>query len=214
MFTLQDVSYKDIIHIPELTIRKGRITCIIGESGSGKTTLLRMLNDMHSPDRGTIFYQDRPISSYSPVSLRREVVMLGQTPPIFEGNIKENLLIGLRFSEKPLAEDDELCNALQTVHLDKQLDDDAELLSGGEKQRLALARVLLMDPPVFLLDEPTSALDESTEHNVMKQFIQAAKEKKKTVIMITHSRTLAEEMADDTIEISKEHGITRKEAAR
>ncbi|WP_028401118.1 ABC transporter ATP-binding protein [Ectobacillus panaciterrae] len=214
MFTLQNVSYKDILHIPELTIQEGKVTCIIGESGSGKTTLLKMLNDMHSPDSGTVLYRGEPISSYSPIQLRREVVMLGQTPPIFEGTVKENLLMGLYFSEKSAANEKELHRALQTVHLEKSLEDNAEQLSGGEKQRLALARVLLMDPAVFLLDEPTSALDENTAHIVMTQFIKEAKDKKNTVIMITHSRTLAEEAADDMVEISKEHGAVRKEVSR
>lgn len=68
-----------------------------------------------------------------------------------------------------------------------------------------------MDPPVYLLDEPTSALDSDTERRVMKQFTMLAKEKKKTVIFITHSQQLPEEIADDIIEISKTNGATRKE---
>lgn len=68
-----------------------------------------------------------------------------------------------------------------------------------------------MDPPVYLLDEPTSALDSDTERRVMKQFTTLAKEKKKTVIFITHSQQLPEEIADDIIEISKANGATRKE---
>ncbi|WP_394852873.1 ABC transporter ATP-binding protein [Bacillus thuringiensis] len=202
---------QDILHIPYLQIQKEKITCIIGESGSGKSTLLRMLNDLQSPTSGTIEYNGKLISDYYPIQLRRDVVMLGQTPPIFDGTVKDNLLMGLRLSEKPFPNDDALRSALQTVSLDKQLEDSTSSLSGGEKQRLAFARIVLMDPPVYLLDEPTSALDSDTERRVMKQFTELARKKKKTVIFITHSQQLPEEIADDIIEISKTKGATRKE---
>ena len=211
MFILKDVIYKDILHIPYLQIQKEKITCIIGESGSGKSTLLRMLNDLQSPTSGTIEYNGQLISDYHPIQLRRDVVMLGQTPPIFDGTVKDNLLMGLRLSEKPFPNDDALRSALQTVSLDKQLEDSASSLSGGEKQRLAFARIVLMDPPVYLLDEPTSALDSDTERHVMKQFTELARKKKKTIIFITHSQQLPKEVADDIIEISKANGATRKE---
>ncbi|HFR4145015.1 ABC transporter ATP-binding protein [Bacillus cereus] len=211
MFILKNVIYKDILHIPYLQIQKEKITCIIGESGSGKSTLLRMLNDLQSPTSGTIEYNGKLISDYHPIQLRRDVVMLGQTPPIFDGTVKDNLLMGLRLSEKPFPNDDALRSALQTVSLDKQLEDSASSLSGGEKQRLAFARIVLMDPPVYLLDEPTSALDSDTERRVMKQFTELARKKKKTIIFITHSQQLPKEVADDIIEISKANGATRKE---
>ncbi|MGE7862480.1 ABC transporter ATP-binding protein [Bacillus mobilis] len=211
MFILKDVTYKDILHIPYLRIQKEKITCIIGESGSGKSTLLRMLNDLQSPTSGTIEYNGKLIADYPPIQLRRDVIMLGQTPPIFDGTIKDNLLMGLRLSEKPFPNDDVLRSALTTVSLEKNLEDNADSLSGGEKQRLAFARIVLMDPPVYLLDEPTSALDSDTERRVMKQFTVLAKEKQKTVIFITHSQQLPEEIADDIIEISKTNGATRKE---
>lgn len=211
MFILKDVTYKDILHIPYLQIQKEKVTCIIGESGSGKSTLLRMLNDLHSPTSGTIEYNGKLISDYLPIQLRRDVVMLGQTPPIFDGTIKDNLLMGLRLSEKPFPNDDILQSALKVVSLEKSLEDNADSLSGGEKQRLAFARIVLMDPPVYLLDEPTSALDSDTERRVMKQFTTLAREKKKTVIFITHSQQLPEEIADDIIEVSKANGATRKE---
>ncbi|PEC84048.1 ABC transporter ATP-binding protein [Bacillus cereus] len=211
MFILKDITYKDILSIPYLQIQKEKITCIIGESGSGKSTLLRMLNDLQSPTSGTIEYNGKLISDYPPIQLRRDVVMLGQTPPIFDGTIKDNLLMGLRLSEKPFPNDDILQSALKIVSLEKNLEDNADSLSGGEKQRLAFARIVLMDPPVYLLDEPTSALDSDTERRVMKQFTTLAREKNKTVIFITHSQQLPEEIADDIIEISKTNGATRKD---
>ena len=135
--------------------------------------------------------------------------MLGQTPPIFDGTIKDNLLMGLRLSEKPFPNDAALRSALTTVSLEK-FRRQRRFIIRWRKQRLAFARIVLMDPPVYLLDEPTSALDSDTERRVMKQFTMLAKEKK-TVIFITHSQQLPEEIADDIIEISKANGATRKE---
>ena len=148
-----------------------------------------MLNDLQSPTSGTIEYNGKLISDYHPIQLRRDVVMLGQTPPIFDGTVKDNLLMGLRLSEKPFPNDDALRSALQTVSLDKQLEDSASSLSGGEKQRLAFARIVLMDPPVYLLDEPTSALDSDTERHVMKQFTELARKKKNNYLHHTLTTT-------------------------
>ncbi len=92
-----------------------------------------MLNDLQSPTSGTIEYNGKLISDYPPIQLRREVVMLGQTPPIFDGTIKNNLLMGLHLSEKPFPNDAALRSALTTVSLEKNLEDNADSLSGGEK---------------------------------------------------------------------------------
>jgi putative ABC transport system ATP-binding protein len=203
MFTLKEVNYKNILYIKDLTIPKHKVTCIVGESGSGKTTLLRLLNKLISSDSGEIYYNNSPLSELDSITLRRSVVMLSQTPAIFTGSIKDNLLIGLKFAEKPLVSDDKLSEALRLVHLDKELHEDAETLSGGEKQRLALVRILLLSPEVFLLDEPSSALDEDTEHLIIKALVDYTKENNKTLIMVTHSKKIANNFSDNIIEVKK-----------
>jgi putative ABC transport system ATP-binding protein len=203
MFTLIDVQYKDILDIKSLNIKKNKVTCIVGESGSGKTTLLKLLNKLISCDRGEIFYNGENIREINSVQLRREVVMLSQAPAIFKGSIKDNLLIGLQFAEKPLVTDERLNNVLKLVRLDKDLLEDADKLSGGEKQRLAIGRVLLLEPEVLLLDEPSSALDEDTEHILVEALVKFAKENQKTLIMVTHSKKVANQYSDDMIEIKK-----------
>lgn len=203
IFFFKEVIYKNILNIENLHIKKHAITCIVGESGSGKTTLLRLLNRLTSYDSGTIFYHKQPLSDIDPTELRREVVMLPQAPAIFDGSIKDNLLIGLRFSEKPLVPDHQLYDVLNLVKLHKDLDQDAEKLSGGEKQRVALGRVILMKPEVLLLDEPSSALDETTEHIIINALVNYTKENNKTLIMVTHSKQMAKEFADDIIIMNK-----------
>lgn len=207
MFELKNIIYKNILQIDHMTIPEKKITCLVGESGAGKSTLLKMLNIMLSPDKGEIFYQNKNLKHEDPILHRRQVVMLSQQPTIFEGTIRDNLQIGLVFSEQNLKEDQELNEALNIVRLYKDLDDNAETLSGGEKQRLALARVYLMEPEVFLLDEPTAALDEETEEEVMDSFFMKVMEKGKSVIMITHSQKIAATYGEHFIKLKKKEGI-------
>ncbi len=199
MFQLKNIRLHKILHIPDLIIEGNRITCITGESGGGKTTLLKLLNRMKTPDAGTITYLGQPLESYDPVQLRRQVVMMAQDSLVFPGSIRENLLIGLRFSEKPGVSDDVLKSMMEMVKLRKTLDEDPSNLSGGEKQRLALGRVLLMYPEVLLLDEPSSSLDEETESLVISRITDYVHKRGKTLVMVTHSKALAESIGGDHI---------------
>lgn len=203
MFHFREVKYKNILDIEDLVIPGKKVTSIIGESGSGKTTLLRHLNKLISCDEGEIFYKNHSLREIDSIELRRKVIMLPQTPAIFNGTIKDNLLIGLKFSDKSMVEDAELLRVLQLVHLNKTLTEDAEKLSGGEKQRLGLGRVLLMNPEVSLLDEPSSALDEETENLIIEKIVQFSREQQKTLVMVTHSKKIAEAYSDFIVEIKE-----------
>lgn len=203
MFLIENLKYRNILDIKKLEIKENIVTCILGESGSGKSTLLRLLNKLISIDSGTIKYNNKSIHDINSIDLRREVVMLSQTPTIFKGSIRDNLLIGLKFSEKPLVSDEVLLNTLKMVKLDKSLDVNAEHLSGGEKQRVALARVMVMDANVLLLDEPSSALDEETESLIIEAVVLYTKKNNKTLVMVTHSKSVANKYADEIIEIKK-----------
>lgn len=203
MFVLQDVKFLDVLSIDYLEIKKGKVTSIIGESGAGKSTLAKLLNKMISPDSGSITYQNKNLATYDPIKLRREVVMLSQTPLIFEGTIEDNLQVGLKFSGKPPASEKEMVEKLHEMELTKSLSTKVNNLSGGEQQRVALARVALMRPEVYILDEPTSALDDSTEDDVIKTFIRHAKDSKQTVIIITHSELLAKKYSDEIITVKR-----------
>ncbi|MDH7576865.1 MAG: ABC transporter ATP-binding protein [Bacillota bacterium] len=214
MFCLRGVRYRDILDIERLEIPEGKVTCIVGESGSGKTTLLRLLNKLISYDNGEIVYKGRSLKDIDSVELRRRVIMLPQTPVIFPGTVRDNLLIGLVFSEKPLVGEEKLLEIMEMVHLDKNFDEDAEKLSGGEKQRLALGRVLLMDPEAFLLDEPSSALDEDTEEVVIGGLVKYARERGKTVVMVTHSKQVARSFSDKIVEVNHGRVVSCWEGSR
>lgn len=201
MFLLKNIQYKNILNIKELKIFPGKITCIVGESGSGKTTLLKLLNNMIACEKGEILFNGKSLYEIDPINLRRRVVMLPQNPIVFDGSVKDNLLIGLKFSEKPFLNDRELVEVLKEMKLNKELASQVEQLSGGEKQRLSLGRVLIMEPDILLLDEPSSALDEETEELIMKNIVSYIKKNKKTLVMVTHARKIAEQYGEIIIEV-------------
>ena len=214
MYTFKDVKYKDILNIAELSIKGNCVTSIVGPSGSGKTTFIRLLNKLISPDSGVISYKGKPLVEWNSVELRRNVVMLPQSPAIYQGTVKDNLLKGLLYSEKEPVSDKTLLEILDSVKLTKNLHDDAEVLSGGEKQRLALGRVLIMDPDVLLLDEPSSALDDETELKIIELVVQYTKKNNKTLVMVTHSNQIAEAFSNQIIRISSDESVKVREVIR
>lgn len=199
MFNLENVSYKNILKVNKLEIPKNKTTCIVGESGSGKTTLLKLLNRMISPEGGRLTFKGTNLKDLNPIELRREVVMLPQTPIIYEGSIRDNLIKGIIFSERTLPSDKKLRSVMGFLNINKDINEDCSNLSGGEKQRIAIGRVILMEPEVFLLDEPSSALDESSETKVIEYIKTYCRDHEKTLIMVTHSKAVANTFADNVI---------------
>ncbi len=202
MYQISDLKYKNILNIKELFIPTDKVVGIIGESGCGKTTLLRMLNKMLSPDTGEILLNDKLLSNLDSVQLRRKVVMLPQSPALLGKNIGECMLRGLQLAEKALISEDEMLTYLKIVGLTQSLQDDVLNMSGGEKLRLALARVLSLEPEILLLDEPTASLDRETENIIFQKVIELSKKSQQGIIMVTHSLKLAESVCDEIINMS------------
>lgn len=209
MFELIEVKYREVVDIPHLYIAEG-LTVLLGVSGSGKTTVLRMLNKMLSPTQGRIFFNGIDIKQIHSVEHRRNVMMLSQNFAMFEGTIRDNLTVAFKFQEKELPVDAELYKVLTKVQLNKDLETPVNQLSGGEKQRLALGRIFLLDPSIYLLDEPSSALDEDTEDTIIKMLSEHLKNNRKSAIMVTHSKLVAEKYGDEIIEMAEGKIINRR----
>jgi putative ABC transport system ATP-binding protein len=201
LFELKNIKYKHILDIPEISFEKGKITTLQGKSGGGKTTILKLLNKMISPCSGDVLYNGSNLADINSVEHRRNVVMLSQNVILFPGTIADNLNIALKFQDKELANDQKLKDILKQLELNKKLDEDAHSLSGGEKQRLALGRILLLNPDVYMFDEPSSSLDDATEEFIIDLLTSHVKEKKKTAIIVTHSKDMAKKHSDIIFEV-------------
>ena len=138
------------------------ITALAGPSGAGKSTLLRLLNRLDDPISGSITLEGRELTAWDPSELRRRVAMVFQRPPLFPGTVADNLRVA-----RPDVSAVRVGDALARVGLPPEVvDRKAVDLSGGEAQRMAIARALLTDPKVLLADEPTAALDVSARRTV------------------------------------------------
>lgn len=187
MFKLKDIKFKNILDIENLEINENVVTVVKGESGSGKSTMLKLLNNIISPDSGIVMYNGVDVNDINPITLRREVIMQSQFPTIFPGNVRENLNVIFTLRGEEGLSDEELLKAMEIVNLKKDLNDDAQNLSGGEKTRLSIARLFLVEPDVFLLDEPGASLDSKTEEILMNNVIAEIKKRNKTLVFISHS---------------------------
>ena len=165
------------------------LTAVVGPSGAGKTTLLRLLNRLDDPDAGTVLFDGRAVRDYDVLDLRRRVQYVGQVPVTFPGTVSRNL-----GGVDPVPR-------LRRVGLDPALADrQADRLSVGEAQRLALARALARSPEVLLLDEPTSALDTEAKAAI-EQLVRGLADEGLTVVMVSHDPRHAADLADHVVEV-------------
>ncbi|MGI9036280.1 MAG: ATP-binding cassette domain-containing protein [Pyrinomonadaceae bacterium] len=184
-----------------LEIEAGKITALVGPSGAGKTSLLRLLNRLDDPASGQIFYHSRPITEYPVQNLRLQVGFVFQTPVMFPGTVADNLRTALELAGKSIVDSDNLiAETLRLAEIDVSLfERDGTQLSVGQKQRVNIARALMTAPEVLLMDEPTSALDPETADKLMETVRHLGREKKITVVMVTHRLSEAKRASDTTI---------------
>ena len=182
------------------TIPATGITVVSGPSGAGKTTLLRLCNRLEVPDAGTVRYRGQPLDQLDPLILRRRVGMVFQRPTPFPGTVADNLAVA-----HPGAGSGQLTTALERVALDPGLiSQEARTLSGGELQRMCLARTLVTRPETLLLDEPTSALDAQPKQ-VFEITTRELAARGITIIWVTHDDAQAARVADRTYQLRDGH---------
>ena len=185
------------------------ITVVSGPSGAGKTTLLRLCNRLDIPDTGRLCYRDQPLGELDPLVLRRRVGMVFQRPTPFPGSVADNLAVA-----HPVAGTEDMTAALARVALDPGLlGQEARTLSGGELQRMCLARTLVTQPETLLLDEPTSALDEQPKR-VFEATARALAGQGITIIWVTHDAAQARRVADRVYQLREGHLTTATGEAR
>lgn len=201
----KDVTYRygygqDVLKNISLKITLGEKLTIVGMSGSGKSTLVKLIVDFFSPNKGEVTINGKLTTTINKHTLRSYINYVPQTPYIFSGTIKENLLLG---SRDGITEDD-IKNACEVAEIyqdieklplkfNTEMDENAKILSGGQKQRLTIARALLSPAKAFIFDEATSGLDTITEKRVVDNLINL---KDKTVIFIAHRLSIAKRTDD------------------
>ena len=167
---------------------------MVGPSGAGKTMLLRLLNRLEVPTAGEVSYRGRPLDELDPLALRREVGMVFQRPAPFPGTVRDNLLVA-----DPDAGEDELVAALRSAGLEARfLDRSADELSGGESQRMCLARTLVTQPAALLMDEPTSALDPDVRRR-LEHTARRLADDGRPLVWVTHDLDQCARLADAVV---------------
>lgn len=187
---LHELHYKmeDIHVLKGITgsIKEGEITTFVGPSGAGKTTLLKMFNGLLTPTSGEIILHGKELSHYGPTELRKLVGIALQSAPMVDGNVFDNLSLPLQLQNGSLTEE-EAKNFLNLVGLkEDKLYQNVKDLSGGQRQKVSIARTLVNRPKVLLLDEITSSLDQVSQKEINDLIQKVSKTYGTTIIWITH----------------------------
>jgi tungstate transport system ATP-binding protein len=196
---------KIVLDIHYLNFQESKIYAIVGHNGSGKTTLLNILNLLVKPEEGQIFFRDQEIINHSNANLlevRRKMTLVDQDPFLFTANIYNNIAYGLKVRSIPnIIQQQKIKNALDMVGLSGFENRKVDQLSGGEAQRVVIARALVIEPEILFLDEPTTSIDQKHIAVVEEIIKKIRKELKTTVIFTTHDLSQAYRLADEVISL-------------
>lgn len=190
------VGEETLLESVSVSIDPGEVFVIVGPSGSGKTSLLRLLNRLDEPTGGTVYIDGTDYRELPPRELRVRVGLVPQDPALVPGTVFENVTRGLSLRGEPIDEE-RATRTLERLGLGGYADRDVADLSGGEKQRVAIARTLLNDPEVLLLDEPTASLDSASEARVERLLT----ELDVSIVLVTHDEAQARRIGDRVLKL-------------
>lgn len=183
---LRDVNFR---------LERGQVLAVTGPSGAGKSTLLRLLNRLDEPTSGQILLHGRDYRELEPAQLRRQIGMVMQRAFLFPGTTAMNIAYGPLQHGIPM-KGDRVEALLEHVGMGGYAAREVATLSGGEAQRISIARALANEPDVLLLDEPTSALDEASKQGVERLLATIVRERHATCVWVTHDVAQARRVAD------------------
>ncbi len=182
----KELNYKNILKNVSFRIYKGERVCFVGKSGSGKSTILRMLNKLIAPSSGEIYFKNENVLKISPKNLRKKVSLIFQEPTLFSNTIKEEFfwLKKLKIYDNLEIKEELINQTIKICDLESLCGKSTKTFSGGEKQKLAIARSIITKPEVLLMDEPTSALDIVSNEKVMGNVFKENPEM--TFVIVSH----------------------------
>ncbi|MCX6673420.1 MAG: phosphate ABC transporter ATP-binding protein [Methanothrix sp.] len=195
----KSIGKAEILQGINLKAERGEILGLIGPTGSGKTTLLRLVNLLDEPSSGSILFDGREVSGRPERELlaaRRRMAMVFQKPVMFKASVEENVSYGLRMRGRvdAMGGRERIKEALAAVGLSGYESRDANTLSGGETQRIALARALILQPDLLLLDEPTANLDPGSAASI-DSLLRNLAGSRTAVILATHNMQQCRKLA-------------------
>ncbi len=215
MKLVKEYSDKRVLDIEELNLEDGKITGIIGPSGAGKSTLLYMLNGLEKVTNGKIVFDGKELKSEPDIETRRQMSMVFQKPIVFNTSVYENMAYSLKLRGLPKMEiQDKVLKLASFIGLEDKLRQRAVTLSGGEAQRLSLARAIIHKPKVLLLDEPTANLDPANVAMIEKLILHAKIEYKTSIVLVTHNMFQAKRLADNVVFLLNGNVIESGESAQ
>jgi tungstate transport system ATP-binding protein len=186
-----------VLEIPELAVDTGEVLAVIGPNGAGKSTLLRVMGLLEAPTAGSVRFQGEHVSLADGLAIRRRMASVFQDPLLTDATVRDNVALGLRFrgvaAERIAPRVTEWLEQLGIAHLAER---QARTLSGGEAQRAALARALVLEPELLLLDEPFSALDQPTREALIEDMGRILRRRRATAVLVTHDRGEAQALGD------------------
>jgi D-methionine transport system ATP-binding protein len=177
-------------------VHKGDRIAIVGPSGAGKTTLLRLLNRLSSPTSGSIYLENTEYRQIEPIALRRQITLVIQESKLLGMSVREALAYPLKLRGVNSSEIGErISGVIEQLHIPEEWLTRTELqLSTGQKQLVAIARAIILQPKILLLDEPTSALDAGKAHHLV-QVLTELTNSEMTILMVNHQLEIAQEFA-------------------
>src|SRR5690554_5605230 len=184
---------KRVLDLPEYSFHQGKITGIVGANGAGKSTLIRILGGLEKPSQGQVFYNGEPqMEKYY-----REITVVFQQPYLLSSTVYRNIAYPLRVRKWPRKEIDHCVrHTMKELAIEHLKNQRATTLSGGERQKVALARAGAFNPSLLLLDEPTASIDPDSIQVLENYILRLNRERGTTIVMVTHNMDQAQRLCD------------------
>src|SRR5215216_3376160 len=179
---------RDVLQVDSLDIQRGETLTVVGPNGAGKSTLLLALARLLNPSKGEILYEGKSLLQWDELEYRRKISFVFQSPLLMDMTVEQNVALGLKFRGTPKDETYERVGKwMRQLGVKSLAKRRAGQLSGGEAQRVSLARAFVLEPELLLLDEPFAALDPPTHAKLLDDLSALLKEDHRTAVFVTHN---------------------------
>ncbi|AZO96023.1 ATP-binding cassette domain-containing protein [Halocella sp. SP3-1] len=192
-----------VLDISEITIKHGSILALMGPNGSGKTTLIKILSQLEEKNTGEIYYQGEKINKRDSLKVRRKIGFIWQKPLLYRGSVYDNIALGLKY--RKMGKDEiqkRVAQVIDRLKIINLKDKDARKLSGGEQQKVSIARTLVTEPELIFIDEPNTSLDIESI-GLVEEIIKEEVRKGVSIVLVTHNFYQAKNLADEIIILRK-----------